>query len=474
LTKKDFSEENLPPVTKNFYKESEEVKAMTEDEIKAFRHMHDMEVIGDGCPRPVMSFAQTSFPVFIQRQLEKSFPKGPSPIQSQGWSLSSSGRDVVASAQTGSGKTLAFVLPALEHIAGQPKVDPSAPGAHEPIALFMAPTRELAMQIHEETRRFSNFYGFRTACIYGGGQNRIDQQRQLLARPHIIIATPGRLIDFVESGAVRLGRISYVALDEADRMLDMGFEPQVRAIMEQIRPERQTLMWSATWPKRVQQLADTFLRNPIRIKIGSDEISANKNVTQQFVFSHWNERLDRLIDEIQKRKGQKILIFVSKKANAELLADELYDRGHRVQSLHGDKPQNARTKIMDDFKTGRASILIATDVAARGIDVSDIQVVINYNMPLNSEDYVHRIGRTGRAGKTGTSISFFAESDEQLIPELITILEESGQVVPQEFREVIERRRAERAAALRGGAPAGRGRGGGRSSSGRPRSYSRR
>ena len=452
----DFTEENLPPVNKNFFVESEEVKNMSASEIKAWREQQTMEIIGTGCPNPAFNFDQTSFPPFIKKHLHKLFPSGPSPIQSQGWPLSSSGRDVIASAQTGSGKTVAFVLPALEHVFGQPQLESGTPGADQPIALFLAPTRELAMQIHEETKRFSSFYGFRTACCYGGQQNRIEQTRQLVARPQIVIATPGRLLDFVESKLVNLKRISYVVLDEADRMLDMGFEPQVRAVLGQIRPERQTLMWSATWPKRVQELANQFLKNPIRIKIGSDELSANPNVKQEFIFSNWNERLDRLVDILKDRKGQKILIFTTTKVNAELLTDELYDHGHRVQALHGDKQQAARTRILNDFKVGRAHILIATDVAARGIDVSDIQCVINYNMPNNSEDYVHRIGRTGRAGKTGTSISFFARSDEDLIPELVPILKESQQEVPTEFTTFLEERRASRVNRLNGGGNRGR------------------
>lgn len=475
MRSRDFTEENLPPVNKNFYKESAEVKDMPEESISAWRKEQNMEIIGDGCPRPVFEFAHTSFPPFIQKHLTKLFPSGPSPIQSQGWPLSSSGRDVIASAQTGSGKTMAFVLPALEHVFGQPKLESGEPGADEPVALFLAPTRELAMQIHEETKRFSGFYGYRTACVYGGAQNRMEQTRQLIAKPQIVIATPGRLIDFVESKLVNLARISYVVLDEADRMLDMGFEPQVRAVLGQIRPDRQTLMWSATWPKRVQELASSFLKNPVRIRIGSDELSANPNVTQEFIFCPWNERLDRLVDILKARKGEKILIFTSKKMNADLLADELYDHGHRVQSLHGDKPQSARSRILHDFKSGRAHVLIATDVAARGIDVSDIQVVINYNMPGNSEDYVHRIGRTGRAGKLGTSISFFSEDDESLIPELIPILQESNQAVPEQFSEYVQRRRAERASRLRANAPPSRYGGGGRGRSfgGRSSSSSR-
>lgn len=453
----NFTEENLPPVNKNFYRESDEVKAMTDAEISAWRGQQTMEILGDGCPRPIFNFDQTAFPPFIKKHLYKLFPSGPSPIQAQGWPLSSTGRDLIASAQTGSGKTIAFVLPALEHIMGQPKLEAGAPGADQPVALFLAPTRELAMQIHEETKRFSSFYGFRTACVYGGQQNRLEQTRQLIAKPQIIIATPGRLLDFVESKLLNLARISYVVLDEADRMLDMGFEPQVRAVLGQIRPDRQTLMWSATWPKKVQELANQFLKSPIRIRIGSDELSANPNVKQEFVFCNWNERLERLTDILKERKGQKILIFTSTKMNAELLTDELYDHGHRVQALHGDKQQSARTRILSDFKTGRAHVLIATDVAARGIDVSDIQCVINYNMPGNSEDYVHRIGRTGRAGKTGTSVSFFSEDDETLIPELIPILTESQQEVPTEFTEFMVARRAKRYEMLRSNGPPRRG-----------------
>lgn len=447
----DFTEENLPPVNKCLHKENETVANMTEEAVKEWRQANSMEIIGKGCPRPIMTFEQTSFPSFIQKQLTKMYPAGPSPIQSQGWPLSSSGRDVVASAQTGSGKTIAFVLPALEHIFGQPPIERGKPGADQPVALFLAPTRELAMQINEETKRFTSFYGFRTACVYGGQQNRFEQTRQLVAKPHIIVATPGRLIDFVESKLVNLARVSYVVLDEADRMLDMGFEPQVRAVLGQIRPDRQTLMWSATWPKRVQDLANQFLKDPVRVKIGSDELSANPNVKQEFQFTgKGSDRLDRLLDILAEKKSEKILIFTSTKINAELLTDELYDAGHKVQALHGDKAQAARTRILSDFKTGRAHVLIATDVAARGIDVSDIQCVINYNMPNNSEDYVHRIGRTGRAGKTGISISFFTEDDESLIPELIPILQESQQEIPEEFEAFMSSRRAARANALRG------------------------
>jgi len=250
----------------------------------------------------------------------------------------------------------------------------------------------------------------------------------------IVIATPGRLIDLLEAGKTNLKRVTYLVLDEADRMLDMGFEPQIRKVLEQIRPDRQTLMWSATWPKEVQQLAKDFLQDPIQIHIGSLDLSTNHMVSQTIECCEDTEKRDKLLKLLDKiMDGSKILVFTETKKGADQLTKYLREDGWPALAIHGDKSQQERDWVLNEFRTGKSPIMIATDVAARGLDIKDIKVVINYDFPSCCEDYVHRIGRTGRAGAKGHAFSFFTPNNFKLAKDLVKLLAEAKQEITQQL-----------------------------------------
>ncbi|XP_060207723.1 DEAD-box ATP-dependent RNA helicase 5 isoform X3 [Lycium barbarum] len=322
----------------------------------------------------------------------KNFEK-PSPIQSHSWPFLLDGRDFIGIARTGSGKTLAFGIPAIMHIMGKRKSKKSK----NPVCLVLSPTRELAQQ-------------------------------------DIVIGTPGRLQDLMEMGVCNLKEVSFVVLDEADRMLDLGFEPAVRAILSQTCSVRQSVMFSATWPAAVHQLAQEFMDpNPIKVVVGSEDLAANHDVMQIVEVLEdraRDERLQCLLEKYHKSRRNRVLVFVLYKKEASRVEMMLQKRGWKVVSISGDKQQHARTKALSLFKDGSCPLMIATDVAARGLDIPDVEVVINYSFPLTTEDYVHRIGRTGRAGKKGVAHTFFTKDNKGLSGELINVLREAGQNVP--------------------------------------------
>eukprot|EP01156_Anaeramoeba_ignava_P020215 Anaeramoba_ignava/c14187_g1_i1.p1 GENE.c14187_g1_i1~~c14187_g1_i1.p1 ORF type:complete len:363 (-),score=111.64 c14187_g1_i1:299-1387(-) len=351
---------------KKIYKEHEEIKKLTREEVKKIREEKEIKIIkGEEKEeiKPILEFHQAPFPKGIMDKLSGRGWKEPTPIQSQGWPIALSGKDFVGIAETGSGKTLAFLLPAFVHIRENPE---NIPG-NGPYCLILAPTRELACQIQEVSEEFGRAVRVFSSVVYGGAP-RGQQIRQLRRRPDVLIATPGRLIDFVNSGHVNLNYVSYLVLDEADRMLDMGFEPQIRQILDKIPPNRQTLLWSATWPKEVQSLADQFTSNPLRVNIGSLDLSANKNVEQVIHVVEKNEKKEKfvsLLNEIYK-KG-KILVFVETKSYVDELCAFLKSQRFRVLGIHGDKKQSQREYVLRNFRDGHDSILIATDVASRGL-----------------------------------------------------------------------------------------------------------
>jgi len=306
-----------------------------------------------------------------------------------------------------------------------------------PIVLILAPTRELAVQIQTECTKFGSNSRIRNTAIYGGAPKG-PQIRDLQRGVEIVIATPGRLIDMLESGKTNLRRVTYLVMDEADRMLDMGFEPQIRKIVSQIRPDRQTLMFSATWPKDVQKLASDFLKDYIQVNIGSMELTANTNITQVVeVCSDFDKRTKLLkhLDQISNENA-KVLIFVSTKRTADDITKYLRQDGWPALAIHGDKEQRERDWVLSEFKNGRSPILIATDVASRGLDVKDVGYVINYDFPNNCEDYVHRIGRTGRAGRKGTAFTYFTTENAKAASELVAILQDGKQVIPPQLEEM--------------------------------------
>ncbi|EKM57897.1 uncharacterized protein PHACADRAFT_251816 [Phanerochaete carnosa HHB-10118-sp] len=429
----DWNQYKLERFEKNFYVEDKRVSARSDREIEDFRRIKEMKVQGRDVPRPVSSFDEVGFPEYLMSTIRAQGFAAPTPIQCQAWPMALSGHDVVAISQTGSGKTIAFALPAMLHINAQPLL---APG-DGPIALILAPTRELAVQIQQECTKFGSNSRIRNTAIYGGAPKG-PQIRDLQRGVEIVIATPGRLIDMLESGKTNLRRITYLVMDEADRMLDMGFEPQIRKIVSQIRPDRQTLMFSATWPKDVQKLANDFLKDFIQVNIGSTELTANHNIQQIIEVCSDFEKRSKLIKHLDQisQENAKVLIFVGTKRVADDITKYLRQDGWPALAIHGDKEQRERDWVLSEFKAGRSPILIATDVASRGLDVKDVGYVVNYDFPNNCEDYIHRIGRTGRAGMKGTSYTYFTTDNAKSARELIGILREAKANVPTQLEEM--------------------------------------
>lgn len=306
----------LPKFEKSFYKEDPAVANRSERDVESFRKLKEMSVQGKNVPRPVESFDEAGFPKYVMDEVKaQGFPH-PTAIQSQGWPMALSGRDVVGIAETGSGKTLTYCLPAIVHINAQPLLSPG----DGPIVLVLAPTRELAVQIQQEVAKFGKSSRIRNTCVYGGVPKG-QQIRDLSRGVEVCIATPGRLIDMLESGKTNLRRVTYLVLDEADRMLDMGFEPQIRKIIGQIRPDRQTCMWSATWPKDVRQLASDYLHDYIQVNIGSMDLSANHRITQIVEIVSEFEKRDKMTKHLERimdsDKDAKILLFTGTKRVAD-------------------------------------------------------------------------------------------------------------------------------------------------------------
>ncbi|GMP30293.1 hypothetical protein CsSME_00005024 [Camellia sinensis var. sinensis] len=308
-----------------------------------------------------------------------------------------------------------------------------------PTVLVLSPTRELATQIQEEAVKFGKSSKLSCTCLYGGAP-KVHQLRDLDRGTDIVVATPGRLNDIIEMKRVSLHQVSYLVLDEADRMLDMGFEPQIRKIVKEVPTRRQTLMYTATWPKEVRKIAADLLVNPVQVNIGNvDELVANKAITQYVEILSPMEKHRRLEQILRSQEpGSKIIIFCSTKKMCDQLSRSLI-RQFGAAAIHGDKSQGERDYVLNQFRTGRCPVLVATDVAARGLDIKDIRVVINYDFPTGVEDYVHRIGRTGRAGATGVAYTFFGDQDAKHASDLIKVLEGANQRVPVELRDKASR-----------------------------------
>ena len=321
---------SLPTFEKDFYVEHQAVTSLSEAEIDEYRRKREMTVEGHDVPRPVQAFTEAGFPSYVLEEVQKAGFAEPTAIQAQGWPMALKGRDLIGLAETGSGKTLTFLLPAIVHINAQPKLQ----YGDGPVGLVLAPTRELAVQIQAECVKFGASSRIRSTCVYGGA-SRGPQCRDLRRGVEIVVATPGRLIDLLEQGVTNLKRVTYLVLDEADRMLDMGFEPQIRQIIEQIRPDRQTLLWSATWPKEIQGLADEFLKDPYRVVIGSQELKANHRIESSgFEFPSDFEKYPRLLDVLKKEMdGSKILIFSETKRMCDQLTRDLRQDGWPALSI---------------------------------------------------------------------------------------------------------------------------------------------
>ncbi|CAM6012246.1 unnamed protein product [Sphagnum balticum] len=439
--KRDLDNISLPtqefddviPFEKNFYVEHPAVTALTEDEVAAYRRKREITVEGRNVPKPVRTFEEASFPDYVLHEVLKAGFTEPTAIQAQGWPMALKGRDLIGLAETGSGKTLAYLLPAIVHVNAQPYLSPG----DGPIVLVLAPTRELAVQIQQEATKFGASSKIKNTCIYGGAPKG-PQIRDLQKGVEVVIATPGRLIDMLEARHTNLRRVTYLVLDEADRMLDMGFEPQIRKIVSQIRPDRQTLYWSATWPKEVEFLARQFLVDPYKVTIGSQDLKANHAIEQIVEVVSEYEKYPKLIKLLEQiMDGSRLLIFMETKRGCDQVTRQLRMDGWPALSIHGDKSQAERDWVLSEFKAGKSPIMTATDVAARGLDVKDIKCVINYDFPGSCEDYVHRIGRTGRAGAKGIAYTFFTAANARHAKELLSILVEAGQPVNPELSAMV-------------------------------------
>jgi len=422
------------PFQKKFYTMSSKTESMSKAEVKQYYKTHNTVLKGKGRKtfKPLLTFNELGFPAKIMKVCEGF--SNPTPIQSLCWPIAASGRDVIGIAETGSGKTLAFSIPGLAHLSQRVQTE----GRNGlPMMLIVAPTRELAMQSQDVLEVAGRCCGVRSLAVYGGVA-KYEQRKALQKGVEVVVATPGRLIDFMQEGVCDLSQVSYLVLDEADRMLDQGFERDVRAIIAETHPQRQTCLFSATWPETIRALAHEFLKKPIRVTVGSEDIAAGTRIKQLVEVVEDRDRENKLIGLLKKHHGNRtdrVLIFVLYKKEAARIEANLQRKGWNCTSIHGDKSQEMRTKAMEDFKSGKIPLLVATDVASRGLDIPDVDFVVNYSFPLTIEDYVHRIGRTGRAGKSGTAYTFFQTVDKARAGELVKILKEANQTVPKEMMQ---------------------------------------
>jgi len=409
-----------------------------------------VEATGENVPQHIENFADAHLGEIIHHNIVLSKYDKPTPVQKYAIPVILGKRDLMACAQTGSGKTAAFLVPVLSQIyssgpiTGNGTTAPATTPKHKkdkqyPIALILAPTRELATQIFDEARKFSYCSHVRTCVVYGGAEINAQMQ-DLLLGCHIVVATPGRLVDLLERGKIGLDHVKYLILDEADRMLDMGFEPQIRQIVEKdAMPgtgKRQTLMFSATFPKEIQILARDFLNNYIFLAVGRVG-STSENITQKVL---WVEEYDKrtFLLELLGASGPDnlTLVFVETKQGADQLQQFLYHEGYPSNSIHGDRAQRQREEALKNFRSGKYPILVATAVAARGLDIPNVKHVINFDVPGCIEEYVHRIGRTGRVGNLGLATSFFNDKNKTIVKDLVELLVESHQDVPKWLEEL--------------------------------------
>ncbi|OTA64530.1 P-loop containing nucleoside triphosphate hydrolase protein [Hypoxylon sp. EC38] len=434
----DYSKIDLEPVRKNFWVEPAELSEMTEAELADLRiELDGIKVSGKDVPKPVQKWSQCALSRKTLDIIESLGYEKPTPIQMQAFPAIMSGRDVIGVAKTGSGKTLAFLLPMFRHIKDQRPLKEN----EGPIGLIMTPTRELATQIHRDCKPFLKSMNLRAVCAYGGAPIK-DHIAELKRGAEIVVCTPGRMIDLLAANQGRvtnLKRVTYVVLDEADRMFDMGFEPQVMKIFANMRPDRQTILFSATMPRIMDALAKKVLNSPVEITVGGRSVVAPE-ITQVVEIREENTKFVRLLELLgelyDKDEDARTLVFVERQEKADDLLKELLRKGYPCMSIHGGKDQIDRDSTIEDFKHGVVPILIATSVAARGLDVKQLKLVVNYDAPNHLEDYVHRAGRTGRAGNKGTAVTFVTGDQENCAPGIAKALEQSGQPVPPQLDEM--------------------------------------
>ncbi|PAV91956.1 hypothetical protein WR25_25198 [Diploscapter pachys] len=425
---------------KNFYNETSEIARMTKAEVAAYRvELDNISVKGFGAPKPIKTWAQCGVDRKTLDILKKQSYQKPTPIQSQAVPAIMSGKDVIGIAKTGSGKTLAFLLPLFRHVLDQPELEEG----DGPIAVILSPTRELALQTWKEANKFAKTHGLRAVCVYGG-VGISEQIADLKRGAEIIVCTPGRMIDMLAANqgkVTNLRRVTYLVLDEADRMFDMGFEPQVMKIVNNIRPDRQTVLFSATFPRQMEALALKALdkENVVEITVGGKSV-VSSDITQNVLICEEGQKSLKLLEllGIYYEQGSSI-IFVDKQEKCDELVTFLMKSGYACAPLHGGIDQFDRDSTIADFKNGVYKILVATSVAARGLDVKNMILVVNYDCPNHYEDYVHRCGRTGRAGNKGFAYTFLLpEHQERMAGELVKAFKLANQTPPTELVMMFE------------------------------------
>ncbi|KAF2761871.1 P-loop containing nucleoside triphosphate hydrolase protein [Pseudovirgaria hyperparasitica] len=428
------------PFRKNFYVPPGELADLTPEEIADIRlELDGIKVKGTDVPAPVQKWAQCGLGMQTLGVISSLGYEKPSSIQAQAIPAIMSGRDVIGVAKTGSGKTVAFMLPMFRHIKDQRPLG----GMDGPVGLIIAPTRELATQIHRDCKPFLKALDLRAVCTYGGAPIK-DQIADLKRGAEIIVCTTGRIIELLAANQGRvtnLARVTYVVLDEADRMFDMGFEPQIMKILNNIRPDRQTVLFSATFPRQMESLARKVLNRPIEIQVGGRSVVAPE-ITQVVEVREEATKFRRLLELLGELyvddDDVRTLIFVERQESADSLLKELMRKGYPCMSIHGGKDQIDRDSTIDDFKKGIFPIMIATSVAARGLDVKQLKLVVNFDCPNHLEDYVHRVGRTGRAGNTGTAVTFLTPEQDRYAVDISKALTQSGQEVPDDVKKLAD------------------------------------
>lgn len=436
----DHSKVNYEPFRKQFYFEPPELAQMSNEETDMLRlELDGIKIRGINCPKPVLKWPQFGLPVPTMNVINSLGYEKPTSIQAQAIPAIMSGRDVIGVAKTGSGKTMAFLLPLFRQIKDQRPLL----GHEGPMALVMTPTRELAVQIYRECRPFLKALDLRAVCAYGGSPIK-DQIADLKRGAEIVVCTPGRMIDLLAANSgrvINLQRVTYLVLDEADRMFDMGFEPQVMKIINNVRPDRQTVLFSATFPRQMEVLARKTLKKAVEIIVGARSVVAPeiKQIVEVRADATKFTRLLELLGEFYNTSpDSRALIFVEKQESADLLLKDLMARGYPCLSIHGGKDQIDRDSAIADFKSGVSPMLIATSVAARGLDVKQLKLVVNYDAPNHMEDYVHRVGRTGRAGNTGTAVTFVSPDQDRAAVDIAKALRLSKVDIPEALQKMAD------------------------------------
>ncbi|XP_037403470.1 probable ATP-dependent RNA helicase DDX4 isoform X1 [Pygocentrus nattereri] len=399
-----------------------------------------VDVSGSNSPKAIMTFEEAGLCESLSRNVTKSGYVKPTPVQKHGIPIISAGRDLMACAQTGSGKTAAFLLPILQQLMSDGVAASKFSEVQEPEAIIVAPTRELINQIYLEARKFAYGTCVRPVVVYGG-INTGYTIREVLKGCNVLCGTPGRLLDIIGRGKVGLSKLRYLVLDEADRMLDMGFEPDMRKLVSSpgmpAKEERQTLMFSATYPEDIQRLAADFLKTDYLFLAVGVVGGACSDVEQHIIQVDQYSKREQLLELLKTTGTERTMVFVETKRSADFIATFLCQEKVPTTSIHGDREQREREKALGDFRSGQCPVLVATSVAARGLDIEHVQHVVNFDMPSSIDEYVHRIGRTGRCGNTGRAVSFFnPESDTPLARSLVKVLAGAQQEVPSWLEEI--------------------------------------